>query len=349
MRSPFLAALLLAAGAPLVAQSYRANFATPIWTSPVEFTEVASIRELSDGRLIVPDPRENVIRLLAADGKHLRDIGRPGGGPKEFGLALLALPLPGDSTLIHDRPQERFLLIGPDAEPVRTIPWPLGENAGLNERAATDGQGNFYFTKEVFPRSGNSTALLRWHLGAPRVDSIATVRTQVVARYTMTDNGREVAVTRAIPYASGDGWAVGPSGQLAIVDPEQYLVTWRDADGTIRKGSRIPYTPIPISASDRSAAFDGVDAATQQRLHLPTTKPAVHAFTAQMAPNGELWVLRYGSGEAKTRVWDVIDRNGRVARSVELSKDRMVVGFGKRNVYVIHVDEDGLQHLEAYR
>ena len=55
------------------------------------------------------------------------------------------------------------------------------------------------------------------------------------------------------------------------------------------------------------------------------------------------------AGLAGGAIYDVIDRSGEVVRSVELSKDRMVVGFGKQNVYVIHRDEDDIQHLEAYR
>jgi hypothetical protein len=349
MRPLFLSALLLAVGTPLAAQSYRGDFTTPTWTSAVEFSMAMSLRELSDGRLIVIDFGEGAIRLLAADGRLLHDIGRTGGGPKEFATPVWALALPGDSTLINDRDQQRFLLIGPDGEPVGTIPWPSFEAGGLQDRIDADGNGNLYFVRSVFPRTGRSTALLRWRLRAPRADSIATVQTQVTVRSKTTIDGQEVHMTQAIPGIPGDGWAVGPAGELAVVDPERYIVTRRDSDGTTRQGPSLPFTPVAITTAEWNRMFGSLDALTRAQIHLPTTRPAVSTFDLRMAPNGELWALRTGQGGSQKRVWDIIDRNGRVARSVELSKDRTVVGFGKQNVYVVHTDEDGIQHLEAYR
>ena len=68
-----------------------------------------------------------------------------------------------------------------------------------------------------------------------------------------------------------------------------------------------------------------------------------------MAPNGEIWARRSAQESSKAWVWDIIDRNGRLVHSVELSSGREVIGFGKQNVFVAFTDEDGLQHLEAYR
>jgi hypothetical protein len=349
MRSVLLTALLVAGGVQLSAQSFRIDFATPAWTSPLEFTMVTSIRELSDGRLIVTDPGERAIRLLAADGRSLRDIGRTGAGPKEFASPISAFALPGDSTLINDRDQQRFLLIGPDGEPVGTIPWPSIEASGLHGRVGSDGAGNLYFVKAVFARTGRHTALLRWHLRAPAADSIAAVRTQAVVRYKRTIDGREHFISRAVPFTSDDGWAVGPAGELVVIDPDQYTTTWRDADGALRKGPRIPFTPVPLTAAERSSALEGIDPAAKEGMDLPTARPAIRGYDVQMAPNVEAWVPRTAPSNAPKRTWDIIDRNGRLVRSIELSADRLVVGFGRRTAYVVHTDEDGLQHLEAYR
>lgn len=343
-------AIALLMGVPLPVQAQGPDFSRPVWTSPVEFTSVASIRELSDGRLIVPDPGEREIKLLSAQGTLLSTNARRGGGPQEFQMPLWTLAMPGDTTWIVDREQERFLVLGPDGAPVRTVPWPRVDGGGLRNRVLADGAGHVIFAQDGLPRPGlTATPLLRWDTRSGRLDTLAAMRTQGVARFKMTFEGHEAFVTRVLPYAEGDGWAAGPDGSIAVIDPEQYTVRWRRPGGTVEAGRPIAYDPVPVTQADRDRYLNGENAATQAQLTFPAHKPAVHAFAAFISPAGELWTWRYGASGASGSIWDVIDRTGRRVRSVTLPGSRTIVGFGARTVYVIRTDEDDIEHLEAYR
>lgn len=341
-------ALLLGAPHPMAAQV--PDFSRPVWTSPVEFTSVGAVRELSDGRMIVTDPGEREIRILGTHGALLGTNARRGGGPQEFQMPLWTLAMPGDTTWIVDREQERFLVLGPDGAPVRTVPWPRIDGSGLRNIVRADGTGRVVFAQDGLPRPGlTETPLLRWDPRSGALDTLATLRTQGVARFKMMFEGREAFVTQALPYAEGDGWAVASDGAIAVIDPERYVVRWRRPDGTLETGRPIPYDPVPVTQADRDRYLDGENAATQAQLTFPANKPAVHAFLVFVAPSGELWTWRYARAGAPGSTWDLIDRSGRRVRSVTLPGSRMIVGFGARTVYVVRTDDDDIQHLEAYR
>lgn len=347
---PFRSSLALLCCLPLAAQAQRPDFSRPVWTSPVEFTSLASLRELSDGRLIATDPGEREIKILSAQGALLSANGRRGGGPQEFQMPIWTLAMPGDTTWIVDRDQERFLVLGPDGTPVRTVPWPRIDGGGLRSRVLADGAGNLVFTQDGLPRPGlTETPLLRWDPRSGKLDTLVSLRTQSVARYKTTFEGHEAFVTRALPYAEGDAWTVGSDGAVAVIDPDHYIVRWRDRDGSLLSGRPIPFTPVPITQADRDRFLDGEDAVTRSHLTFPANKPAIHAFVTFITPSGELWTWRYAPAGAPGSTWDVIDRSGGAVRSVTLPGPRAIVGFGARSVYVIRTDEDDIQHLEAYR
>jgi hypothetical protein len=349
MRSVRTSALFLVC-VPLALRAQLPDFSHPVWTSPVEFTSVASVRELSDGRLIVPDPGEREIKLLSAQGTLLSTNAHRGGGPQEFQMPLWTLAMPGDTTWVVDREQERFLVLGPDGTAIRTVPWPRIDGGGLRSRVLADGAGHVIFTQDGFPRPGvTETPLLRWEPRTGKLDTLATLRTPSVARYKLMFEGHEALVTRALPYAEGHSWAAGSRGSIAVIDPEHYVVRWRSPTGALEAGRPIPFTPVPVTQADRDRYLEGENAATQAHLTFPAMKPAVRAFTSLISPSGELWAWRYGAATLVGATWDVIDQTGRRLRSVELSANREIIGFGARTVYVIRTDDDGIQHLEAYR
>jgi hypothetical protein len=65
-----------------------------------------------------------------------------------------------------------------------------------------------------------------------------------------------------------------------------------------------------------------------------------------MSPTGELWVLRSRAAGDETRVYDVFDARGRLARRVSFPVRTWLVGFGQGALYTVHTDDDDLQYLE---
>ncbi len=334
---------LLLAPALLTAQGRGPDFTTPVWTSPVEFTHLYWIRELSDGRLILPDPGERVVHLLGADGRPLGTIGTQGGGPGEFQLPLHVMALRGDTTLLNDREQQRFLVIGPDGKPVRTIPWPTMQRGsdGLQNGMQGDGLGNIYFPRSVLRGDPGVTPLLRWNPANGQVDSVQVLAMPKTVR---SEPRPGVTSTSIVPYDEGDVWGVAQGGAIAVVHPREYQLEWRAVDGTINRGTAIPYRAAPVTAEERTEDFG-----PNTDLPIPTTKPAVTRTGILVSPRGEVWVSRYPApGEERGR-WDVLSKDGKLLRSLTLPGRRTIIGFGRNLVYVVRYDDDDIQHLEAYR
>lgn len=93
------------------------------------FSDIRSIRELSDGRLIVLDSRDQTIQEIDLVRRDAGAIGRRGQGPGEYQNAVALIPWPGDSTAVVDGGNGRLLLIGPDAGCHRIVADP-GEQDG---------------------------------------------------------------------------------------------------------------------------------------------------------------------------------------------------------------------------
>jgi hypothetical protein len=108
---------------PLAAQQAPRNLPAPEaeYEEPFSQLSVGSIRELRDGRIIVADPRDKLVSLIDMRRGSATKIGREGSGPQEFGLPLRLFPAPGDTTILFDPLNSRYLVIGPTGVPVNTF------------------------------------------------------------------------------------------------------------------------------------------------------------------------------------------------------------------------------------
>src|SRR5688500_2795541 len=85
------------------------------------FSSIGSVRELTDGRVLITASREG--RIVAANLRTgtVEQVGRRGRGPNEYGTVGALLPLAGDSSLMVDVMNRRWLLFsGPSI--VVTLP-----------------------------------------------------------------------------------------------------------------------------------------------------------------------------------------------------------------------------------
>jgi hypothetical protein len=165
---------------------------------PFSFVGVGGIRELRDGRVIVADPRDKVVSVIDFRSGSSASIGREGSGPMEFGMPSRLFIAPGDTTLLFDPLNSRYLLIGPDAKPINTFraevdapaprPGPGGANgpqisspAGLMGRV-TDARGRIYAEGSSLvvgpngPTSADSVPVLRYDRATRRVDTLTYVK-----------------------------------------------------------------------------------------------------------------------------------------------------------------------------
>ncbi|MFN8580652.1 MAG: hypothetical protein U0163_06690 [Gemmatimonadaceae bacterium] len=192
--------------------------AQPVSRLAESFSEIAGVRELRDGRLILLDAKEQ--RLVVADfaAGTARPIGHSGQGPGEYGRAIRLVSLPADTTWVVDGAGRRVLVIGPDASP-RDIITGFGkpaEDSGLTPMSlrGADGRGRLYFTGRGTPgrdptQPPESVAVVRLERRNGAIVRVATAATPP-SRVRIQMEGKEIKSVNVIrpPFSVGDEWDV---------------------------------------------------------------------------------------------------------------------------------------------
>jgi hypothetical protein len=302
-------AIVVVTAAPLLAQAAPRTLPAPNATFEEPFSSVGmgTVRELSDGRLIVADARDKVVQRIDLRTGQAVAIGREGSGPAEFGMPLRLFGAPADTTLLFDPLNTRYLVIGPDAKPVNTFrtesetpPTRTGPGGGrmmigggLMARAA-DARGRLYAESSPLtigadgrPKSADSAAVVRYDRGTRRLDTLTYVKLPAM-NIQMSGSGNNIQSIRiggANPLTPRDEWTVFPDGRVAIVRAGDYHVDWIMPNGAKRSTPAVRYAPIRMTAAEirheeglRSAAQAG------QMSIMMTQDNSGSRRTAQMGP-----------------------------------------------------------------
>ncbi len=289
MRTLLVVGLLTVAGTA-AAQPVR-TLSTPQFEYDEPFSGIAGLRELRDGRVVVADTRDKTLQAIDLRTGRATAIGREGAGPNEWGLPMRLLPFMGDSLLVLDPVNSRFLLVSPEGRPVRTIqpaassgPMAMGGPAGAAGGAAgragaammiggssmgvlsartTDRQGRVYSEGSPFvmteqgPASADSVPLLRQPFGAAQADTMAWIHLPKNAAAVQASGGSGGTQTMSVrigghtPFVNGDQWSVAPDGRIVIVRVKDYHVDVVLPDKRVLRGAPVPYTPVRVTEADK--------------------------------------------------------------------------------------------------
>ncbi|MGH7467915.1 MAG: hypothetical protein ACRENP_07995 [Longimicrobiales bacterium] len=335
------------------------------------FTQIASLRELRDGRLIVLDSRENTLQLIDPKSSQAAPIGSEGSGPSEWRRPTNVYALPGDSTLVQDPPNGRFLILGPDGKPARIF---RPEGGGGGTLRATDVRGQMYYQAPLVvtnvdgsPAFPDSIPVMRYDPATHRHDTLAFVAVPPRRVNASTSSaGPRTVVGVTSPFDPVDDWTVLPDGRLIIVRTADYHVEIMGSNGQRVVGKSVPFTSFPVTGEDKERwraarrnvrptflGRDGQPIAPPANFQIPEPiwperKPAFASGAARVAPNGEIWVLRNRASSDVTPVFDVFNARGERTGNVTLPARTSLVGFGARHLYLVRTDEDDLQYLQRY-
>ena len=372
--SLLLLAALLPAQQPAPVREVRLG--VPAATLTHEFTQLRGVRELPDGRLLVSDRLEPALYVVDLISGRATRIGREGSGPEEYRMPSTLLPLPGDSTLVADEGNARFMILGPDLKVHRSLssqrpglvysPWPR----------ATDRQGRLYFQVPAWAAGpegieDDSVHVARLDLRTGKLDTLARARRPTEPR-----------VKYGLPYvgfAPQDVWQATPDGRIALVRSRDYHIEWREPDGRVTRGPSVTWTPVPVTERDRvdymrtflensgvggrgsgSTNPTGISPTPDEMLEparvkamaaqnpFASTKPPFTDVMPRVAPDQTLWVERSMPAGAP-RTWDVFDPTGRNTLRVVLPPGRRLLAVGRAGLYLAAVNSDGLEALERYQ
>ncbi len=290
---------------------------------PDLFGEIAGFDVDPAGRVWVLEGQAQEIRVFDAAGRHVRTVGRKGGGPGEFQGAVHAQFGPDGHLWVMDPQNNRISVIdtagafveshrAPGGFMVR--PWP----------GRWDVNGAYWTPVPDFADGEFRLALVRYRRGSDggleMVDSIPAPRDPVERpRFELrSDRGRLVA---SVPFSPSFRWIVSPQGTLwGIFSGEYRLIEMSVAGDTLRTIRRA-FDPLPVTASDRDRAREALDWFTEEGgkidlSMLPGTKPAGEAFVVDAT--GRIWVQRITDSHPEGQVMDVFDPAGRYLGRVVL-------------------------------
>lgn len=376
-----LAASLLGAQVPNASREptpRRLGAPTPI---EGDFTTVSSVRELTDGRVLISDAKSPALVVHDLRSKRTTPVGSRGRGPNEYLTPGGLYEALGDSIYLIDRGLTRYLVLDAAGRAVGTRPWTFhgvrSYTSDDRDQQRLDAQGRLYSSEVLLNRAAmlarlrasgansvDSAPLLRYE--APRAvpDTIAQIRNPQVLR---SGSGSTV-VTAEVAFSPADGWTVTADGRVAVVRAAPYRVEWYAPSGRLDVAGPITsHDVLPVTDADRLAKQEESAAQARQlaqfavgttsggQSQVPTpelkfadTKPPFDRHEILAAADGQVWVKRSRPANANEEIYDVFDQRGvRVDRLSFPARSR-VVGVSARHVYVSTLDADDLPHLARY-
>lgn len=371
--------LIVVAG-PVLAQDVVLD--SPTGTVSEGFGLVQSIRELPDGRVVFADPLGKALLVADMDAGALDTLGGEGAGPDEYRQPDNVFPWPGDGTLLVDLGNARMTRLGADLEFGATLPLASGRpgpggNFVVRFPQGVDSDGRIYY-REMAPGRGEPpthASVLRWDPEADQVDSVtAVLRESVSVQRSGGPNNQNVSMG-PVPLSPQDGWAVAWDGRVAVVRADPYRVEWIWPDGRVVTGPEVPYDRVRIDRGEKeewvearesrgggvavSVSITNGDVQTGfargggsgrpnvDQYEWPEVKPPFDANDVLVSLSGEVWVRKHlPAGEAP--VYDVFGSDGELRYTVGLEEGRRVIGFGSSSVYVVRIDDLGLQYVERH-
>jgi hypothetical protein len=336
----------------------------------VPFTTVTSVRELSDGRVVVGDPSDRTVQLIDFRSRVATKVGREGSGPGEFRVVGRLIAGRADSTFLVDRTNRRLLTILPNGVMGEPVPYSMPAPAPNVAPSTGDTLRRLYGEVVSIPTAvagvvqfPESTAVVRMDLVAGRRDTVAWLReakaTVTVSSAPGSSQG-QMRIRGASPFSGRDGWAVGSDGSVAVVRMDPYRVDWTSPTGA-RTSGVLPSRRLPVTAADKERVIEasrpnmnamsgalpaGLDIrGLIDNMDWPEFKPpfmgAVH-----VSPDGRAWIPATPPLYGDPITYDVVDARGRLVERVAFPPRVRLVGFSGRSMYTVRIDDDDLQYLQ---
>lgn len=273
-----LSVVILVAAQAALSQNPAIALKKPNGTLDEPFTAIGAVRELQDGRVIITDARERRMVVATFGRAGVDTIGRVGRGPGEYlGLSPF-YAIGGDSSMLLDAMNRRWLLLD-GARIVKTVPPDHpGVLGALGVARGVDRFGHFLNSPILPMRAGTFEAkdpepLYLVSRATGQADTIERLLpVPQIRRAWADDQGRVTqAFTSRAAFAVGDAAILATDGWVAIVRLNPYRVEWRTPDGKMIRGRPVSFTPVAVDAREKKYYLERNAAAVATQSSMPPT------------------------------------------------------------------------------
>jgi hypothetical protein len=302
--------------------------------------------------IYIVDAADSTIKVFGEDGGFLREIGRKGQGPGEFGQIYFLGFAPEGRLLVMDSQNRRTSFFGPGGDFLGSYQWMtlisiphLILDATYIVQESVRGEGGSRMFLKTYDFAGNEIGT--WI-------ELETSETKLITR-TMAGGGIATFGT-SVPH-SRRSVLTGDQELKRVYHclNDAYLIEVYDSGGRLFRKIDRPYERVPFTEADKEEIIASVPGDNKEfkELYEDMPWPRVKAVTGAMFcdDRGYLWVATYETreeGSRKLTAYDVFDPDGIYDARVWLAARPGKFALGK--MYQFEDDEEtGIRVLTRYR
>ncbi len=314
---------------------------------------VRAALRLPNGGLFITNGGTNEIRLFDEGGRHVRSVGREGGGPGEFKGVGAAWRYGLDSVLVAD--QGRFAVFHLDGSFGRTSQLPTPPDGPATAPQGVFDDASLLMRAPLSPFGSveglwvDSVEYLRYTSTGDLLNRMARRPRSTLVLKRIGDGGI-VMIAPYTPRPSAvvqhDRWFYGEGADYEI---ERYSPTGRLTHLYRRS---IPNRPVTRDMVDefREGANEESPPSPQnlemrRNVNIPSTMPAY--LTLQAGTDGTLWVQHYTREDEQPR-WSAFRDDGRYLGDLDIPMGARVLEIGADYWVLLETDELDIEYVRVF-
>lgn len=338
----------------------------PEFTLDHTFKQVSNVVELSDGRLALADLKDKTFQFVNPTngeatlvGEHSDTLKKDDPAPGKHRYPGYVLHFAGDTVGLIDFGAQRTTLWNEKGEFLGVMPG--GGVGGYNQPLSYDAKRAGYKEDVRSVLGGlepgqelefDSLSVIRITPGDTVADTVARLKLPAWGRGQF---GQQQKIVSTI-FSGRDLFGVLPDGSMWVARASNNAVDWRAPDGSWTRGPSRSFSKIAVPQDEKDdflvklrgqMAQMGAPAGIELSYPFADEKPPFLA--GQTNPAGEVWLQRSRAWGDSLPVWDVVGRDGRQIRTVQLPKNASLAGFGAGGkIYVVLREGEDQQKVVRY-
>ena len=327
-----------------------------------QFYRVYSVKQLSNGNIVVSNSGTHELRFFDSRGKFIKSTGQSGQGPGDFGdwSSMRIHKYNDDSFVVYDNANIRGQLFNNDGDLITVNSIEKINNSGSPSFSGVYTDSSLLILAVIGSgamRPGNPGEVIQHEYGFHRLLpdwSYDKMVYQIPARPRIENEYRGTTTFPYIPLTAdpiyvtdsinGALFSIASEPTITRVDTAgiiTHIYRWnlpRTKTDSIWDRYKQEYYLEPLSSTpDRKAQYEHM---LSQDLPIPENIPAISELKIDV--EGNIWAKRFALPWDETGVWDILSSNGRWLTTIEVLESLAIteigsdylLGYTRRNGFI---------------